>query len=82
MIATEIKVERYEWRTYSQDAPRGSGYCKDQGQYHLLVKRWKWRGFTILKKVLEREEIPAFAWIQRATLGHTGWKSKFSEYLK
>jgi hypothetical protein len=81
MVTTEIKVERYQWTRYGPLAMRGSGYCEDQGQYHLLVKRWKWRGLTIWKKTLDREEIPAFVWIAMATVGYTNWRSKFKEYM-
>lgn len=81
MISTHISVERYTWTQYSRDCPRGSGYCEDQGQYQLLVKRWKFKGFTIWKKVLDREEVPSHVWISAGALGYTDWRSKFAEYI-
>ncbi len=72
MITVETTVERREWRTYSRDCPRGSGYCADQGQYQALVRRWKWRGITIWKRELDREEVLPHVWISRATLGFHG----------
>lgn len=79
MITTETKVERYNWKRRGKES---YGYVEDQGSYQLLVKRWKYRGITIWKKTLGREEIPMYALIDAGCLGGTSWQSKFSEYIR
>lgn len=79
-ITTHTTVERYNWIRRGRE-PRG--YCEAWGSYQLLVKRWKWRGITIWKKVLDHEVIPEHVIIRLATLGTTdGWTSKFAEYIR
>lgn len=81
MITTEIKVERYEWKRRGREA---YGYVEDQGCFQLLVKRWKWRGITLWKRVLGREKVPLNVIISIGALGfYTGpWRSKFAEYMR
>ena len=62
-------LERMEWRTYSRQSPKGSGYCRDQGQYVRLVKQWKLFGWVIWTKEIAREEVPSYVWIQEACYG-------------
>lgn len=83
MITTEFKVLRRKWTTYSRQCPRGSGYCADSGEYQLLMKYWKWRGHTLWKRIVDREEVPSHVWISMAVYGYyTGeWKSKFAKYM-
>ena len=82
MITTSTFVERRQWRTFNRDAPRGSGYCVDQGQYNLLRKRWMIFGKTVWITTLDREEVPSFVWIRRACLGDDGgWKSRFTDQI-
>lgn len=81
MITTTIKVERRSRTRYSRRFPRGSGYCEEQGEEQALVKRWKWRGITIWRRVLDREAVPNWASIQMGALGFTTWRSKFAEYI-
>lgn len=82
-ITSEFVVERRQWVTYDASAPRGSGYCKDFGQYNLLIKVWKWRGFTIWERVMDREEVPSFVWIAEACYGNDikRWTSMFEQYM-
>lgn len=80
-ITTELTVERRHW---TRKGRAGLGYCEDQGQYMLLVKRWKWRGTTLWRRVIDREDIPAHVWISWGALGYdsSGWESSLLKRLK
>lgn len=78
---TLIKVRRIHWRNFDKDAPRGSGYCVDQGQRQELVKEYRLFGLVIWTKILDTEEIPMYAQIELGVFGRTDWKSKFSAYI-
>lgn len=74
MIRTTVKVYRQEWTKYSDDCPRGSGYCEDQGVKMTLRKR-TYLGFVRIRdEVLAEEDMPSWAWIQTACLGSTDWE--------
>lgn len=78
MIKIEQTVERRKWTTYDAINTKGSGYCKDSGEYQALIKRWKWSGYTIWKRTVDWEEIPSCVWIEQACFGfYSGsWRSK------
>lgn len=77
-FTVETKVERHNWIYRGRES---YGYCEDHGSYQLLVKRWKFFGFTVWKKIVDREEIPSHVLIEIGALGGTNWKSKFSKYF-
>jgi len=81
MITTETTVQRVFWTRWGRE---GYGYCKDQGQYYSKIKRWKWRGVTIWKREIDREEIPSHVWISWGALGFdsSGWKSRLLNETK
>lgn len=77
----ERKVAIYEqtWTRYSRENPKGSGYCEDQGVIVTLRERAYLFGVCIRDKILDSEDMPSFAWIQKATLGSTDWKPRFAD---
>lgn len=80
--SVEDRVERWAWRRYSKRAPRGSGYCEDQGERYLLIRRWKLHGITVWRREVDCEEIPAHVWIHASIGGYYGeWKSKFQHII-
>jgi hypothetical protein len=78
MIRTETTVHRFAWTRYSRRSPKGSGSCEEQGQYYAKIKKWKWRGITLWKREIDREEIPNHVWISWGALGFddSSWKSR------
>lgn len=81
-ILTSNKIViRRRWARYSPENPRGSGYCEDAGEYQVLKQQWRLWGILIWSKTLDREDIPAWASIQKACFGYTEWKSKFAQYM-
>lgn len=51
------------------------------GSYQELQRRFYLGRFCVWTRVLDREDIPAWAVIQVGTLGSTDWRSKFAAYL-
>lgn len=39
-------------------------------------------GKCVYRKVLDEEEVPSWAEIQKGSLGYTDWVSKFSDYIR
>lgn len=83
-LSVSVEVRRLDWVVH--DLRRGtgprSGYCEDQGTKQQLVKRWRLFGRVIWTRVLDEEDVPMFAVIERGCLGSTNWRSKFAEYIK
>ena len=69
MIKVVIKVIGYRYR-------------HEFGGYQLLVKDWYLCGVRVWRKILDREEIPAWVHIDLCCFGSTTWKSKFKEFIK
>jgi len=78
-ITTKMEVVRWRNRPKSHD-----GYLLNDEEYRqwlVLEKHYIWRGRTILVREIDREDVPTWAWIQRATLGSTDWQSRFTKFI-
>lgn len=49
--------------------------------YQVLVRETRLFGVRIWSREIDREEVPSWASIQRATLGYTDWRSRFAQYI-
>lgn len=58
---------------------RSDEYTETLIQYLKEKHDFKVFGFKIFSfwKIIDKENVPTFAWIQRNTLGFTDWKSKW-----
>lgn len=65
-VTTELSVAAYFWKRVGRE---GSGCVEDQGKRNILVKRWKWRGLTLWKRVIDTEDVPTQVWVDSGTLG-------------
>lgn len=78
-VTVQLVVVGNTWTRYSPDNQPGTGYCADQGRENLLRKVWLVGGRRVWSRVVDREEVPAHAWISAGCFGDTGgWVSKFS----
>lgn len=80
LLTTELLVQAQFWKHRGRE---DFGYVEAQGKQYLLIKRWKWRGFTAWTRVMGTEEVPTYVWISSGALGfYDGpWKSKFAAYF-
>jgi hypothetical protein len=83
MFTIETKVVRRRRTRYSEQNPRGSGYCEEEWDENLLIKLIKFRGRTFMRMCVDYEVIPAHVVISHGALGYdgSGWQSKFTKYM-
>ena len=81
LITSDIVERRVDRTTYSAENPKSSGYCEDQGTTQYLMKRFKFLGVVFWQYTLDKEDVPAFAVLEKSFFGSTSWKSKFYEYI-
>ena len=76
-LTNQTTVESQFWRVRGRES---YGYVESQGKRNALIKRWKWRGITVWRRVIDVEEVPSSVWISAGALGfYDGpWRSKFS----
>jgi len=63
--------------------PSPNGFFSGRGGYQILAET---RRTLFLKRIkvvreLDREEVPHWHYVQRATLGFSEWRSKFAELI-
>ena len=85
ILPSTIEVVREDWAKYGprgSDHSEGSGYCLKQWTKQKLVKKYRIFGLVFWTEVLDVEDVPEFAVIEKAAFGETRWKSKFTEHIK
>jgi hypothetical protein len=83
-LTVDTVVRRRVWTVYGAygtDTMQGSGYCDDHFDRQYLTKEWRLFGILIWSWVLDYEDVPVYASVQRATMGYTNWKSEFKDYI-
>lgn len=56
--------------------PDRTGRCEDTWDELCLVRTYRLLGVPVFRRVVDRETIPAYAIIEKATLGFTDWTSQ------
>jgi hypothetical protein len=82
IFTSKIVVTRKKWTAYGSLASgtfKGSGYCEEHYDRQYLIKEWRFYGFRVWSRILDYEDVPAFASIQLSTVGYTEWESKFAK---
>lgn len=54
---------------------------REFGGRQELVREYRVMGLKVWSSVVDTESVPAWAEIQKATLGYTEWKSKFAAHI-
>lgn len=76
LFQTDTRVERHRIAVRDRDGQHG--YVEDQIEVQRLVRRARFLGILVRKRVLDEEVIPAW-WLAQvgATGDRSGWRSKF-----
>lgn len=72
-------MKRVKARMYTTYNKRTDEYTETLIQYLQMKIEFRLFGILWFKfwKVIDKETVPTFAWIQRNALGYTDWKSKW-----
>jgi len=85
MFSIECFVVRQKHVTYSKQAPKGSGRCKDSYEEQTLYRLFKWNDTVLLKLpvLVSPERVPNDVIIDIGCFGaYTGpWRSKFAAII-
>lgn len=73
----KYKLFRRDWSI--PDREYGPGYVEDQGVELLLKRCWMLYGVCVWSVVVDREDMPSWAWIAEGCLGSTDWQSRLRQ---
>lgn len=71
------------WQTKTEVlhyAPRPHSFFNGGGGYQILAKVTYLLGWRVWIRELDREDVPHWHYVQRATLGLSEWKSRLLRY--